>query len=145
MQSGNLVKSAVILAQSDITTTVSRLFKLKQIMGILEYSLLVNSILLFCLFSPNIVYLIHKKHFNWKEIKNVIVSKDISITNLEKVNIFNVGEAVKINDKRFDTNNIYYLLEEYNNGTHWYVSTNPKDKERRCITMGVNIILIEKL
>ena len=33
-------------------------------------SLSANTILLFCLFSPNIVYLIHKKWFNWKNDKN---------------------------------------------------------------------------
>ena len=36
---------------------------------LLEYSLLLNSILLFCLLAPNIVYLIHKKHFKWKKDK----------------------------------------------------------------------------
>lgn len=39
-------------------------------MGILEYSLIANSILLFCLFAPNIVYLIHKKHFVWRKDKS---------------------------------------------------------------------------
>ena len=34
--------------------------------NLLLWSLIFNSILLFCLFSPNIVYIIHKKWFNWK-------------------------------------------------------------------------------
>ncbi len=29
-------------------------------------SLVVNCVLLFCLFSPNIIFLIHRKHFIWK-------------------------------------------------------------------------------
>lgn len=35
-------------------------------MGILHYSLIANFVLLFCLFSPNIVFFIHKKFFIWK-------------------------------------------------------------------------------
>jgi hypothetical protein len=37
---------------------------------LLEYSLLLNSILLFCLLAPNIVYLIHKKWFKWRTDKS---------------------------------------------------------------------------
>lgn len=37
-------------------------------METIHYILIINCILLFCLFSPNIVYLIHKKHFIWKDV-----------------------------------------------------------------------------
>lgn len=37
----------------------------QEAMNWLICSLAFNSILLFCLFAPNIVYLIHKRHFNW--------------------------------------------------------------------------------
>jgi len=33
----------------------------------LLYSLIINCVLLFCLFSPNIVYFIHKRWFEWKK------------------------------------------------------------------------------
>lgn len=40
----------------------------EQAMNYLIYSLIFNCILLFCIFVPNIVFLIHKKHFIWKDI-----------------------------------------------------------------------------
>lgn len=38
-------------------------------MEIIHYLLTAICVLLFCLFLPNIVYLIHKKHFIWKNIE----------------------------------------------------------------------------
>lgn len=38
----------------------------EQAMTCLIYSLAGNCLLLFCLLAPNIVYLIHKHHFNWR-------------------------------------------------------------------------------
>ena len=37
-------------------------------MEMLHYSLIANFILLLCLFSPSIVFSIHKKHFIWKNV-----------------------------------------------------------------------------
>lgn len=110
-------------------------------MEILEYSLILNIILLFSIFSPNIVYLIHKQHFNWKKPKFI---NNQSINSIK--NVFTVGDTVKItNNIMFDEDEIYYLLEEYNGGEYWYVSTNRRDTARRSLTMGVHISSIKKI
>lgn len=49
--------------------------------NILEISLIGNMILLFCLFSPNIVYLLHKRFFNWKPK----VTKNLALEVLKEV------------------------------------------------------------
>jgi len=44
-------------------------------------SLGLNIILLFCLFSPNVVYFIHSKWFNWKDdmkVKSKKIDKNLS-------------------------------------------------------------------
>ena len=46
-------------------------------MWILQYSLIINCILLFCLFAPNIVYLIHKKHFSWRTNEKLYTKKEV--------------------------------------------------------------------
>ncbi len=61
---------------------------LNECLNWLIISMIFNSIFLFCLLSPNIVYLIHKKWFMWKkdELKDIIEfikelsTEDIRIT-----------------------------------------------------------------
>lgn len=47
--------------------SVEKLF-IDQLYSYLFISMIINAILLFCLFSPNIVYFLHKKWFNWKNL-----------------------------------------------------------------------------
>lgn len=49
----------------------------------LAYSLIANIILAICLLSPNIVYLIHRKFFNWKEEHDPKIQKQ-KIEDLKK-------------------------------------------------------------
>ena len=51
---------------------------------------------------------------------------------------FREGDKVYINSVRFDKDS-YYLLEPYNNNTHWYVSVDPNDTLRRGLVNGVSI------
>lgn len=64
----------------------------------------------------------------------------------ERRHLFRVGDQVYINSKRFNPSSMYYLIESYNNGYAWYISSS-KDSNIRNIMDGVHIsdIQFEKI
>lgn len=63
-------------------------------MNLLNYSLIFNFILLFCLFALNIVYFIHKRHFDWKNRK---------VDKTENKKVYIDGEMTCNSDSNFNS------------------------------------------
>lgn len=59
-----------------------------------------------------------------------------------RVHLFRQGDPVYITSKKFNQITKYYLLESYNGGTCWYISQDPKSKQR-SVSNGIHIDYIQ--
>ena len=84
-----------------------------------------------------------KEEFQEQKVK---LDKEKEETASERRHLFRVGDQVYINNKRFNPSSMYYLIESYNNGYAWYVSSN-KDSNTRNLMNGVSLkeIQFEKI
>ena len=64
----------------------------------------------------------------------------------ERKHLFRVGDPVYVNNKRFNPSVMYYLIESFNNGYAWYVSSHKDSNTRNLMdSVGLKEIQFEKI